>query len=240
MFEFEDSKLGRLKVINITEARANIASIMNDEEFNYVITKNNKPVRAIINYADFKKASLSKNTRPATTPKNQVKGLLESRAADVKATEDVVTPQTSQPKRKKQAVNASDSYFEDHLDDQSQTSSPIGSALQDEPLPQESTQNFEDASSESYENSPQNEYFNKYRKLYETEAIPLGDEGEESKTFNEKTPAPIQAPKAAPRRQTQPEPVKAQPSRVANDPPSIQDLLNDLENEKLSGEDEEI
>lgn len=230
MFEFEDSKLGRLKVINITEARANIASIMNDGEFNYVITKNNKPVRAIINYGDFKKSSVSKNTRFAP-PKNQVKGLLESRAADVKASEDIIAPQTSQPKRKKQAVNASDSYFEDSVDYQNQNTS-----FQDDLLPQESIQNFEESNtSELEENSPQNEYFNKYRKLYETPVMaPLV--------------APLVAPQSyendekvvPPRRPIQPEPVKSQPSRIANDPPSIQDLLNDLENEKLSGEDEEI
>lgn len=238
MFEFEDSKLGRLKVINITEARANIASIMNDGEFNYVITKNNKPVRAIINYGDFKKSSVSKNSRP-TTQKNQVKGLLESRAADVKSSEDVLTPQATQPKRKKYAVNASDSYFEDPLDYQSQTSPPVGSSLQDDLLSQEPIQNFEDSTSEPDESSPQNEYFNKYRKLYETPVVapPVASRSyENNKNKAERTPAPI----VTPRRQTQPEPVKSQPSRVTNDPPSIQDLLNDLENEKLSGEDEEI
>ena len=47
MFEFEDSKLGRVKVVNITEARSAIAAIMKDKEFNYVIMKNNKPVNYV-------------------------------------------------------------------------------------------------------------------------------------------------------------------------------------------------
>ena len=55
MFEFEDSKLGRVKILNVTEARSSIASIMNDMEFNYIITKNNKPIRVIINYDSYKK-----------------------------------------------------------------------------------------------------------------------------------------------------------------------------------------
>lgn len=54
MFEFRDSKLGKVKVVNITEARQNMASIMNDDEFNYIITKNNKPIRVVINYQEYK------------------------------------------------------------------------------------------------------------------------------------------------------------------------------------------
>lgn len=50
MFEFFDDRLGRIKVVNVTEARASMASIMNDKDFTYIITKNNRPVRVVINY----------------------------------------------------------------------------------------------------------------------------------------------------------------------------------------------
>lgn len=55
MFEIDDSKFGRIKVINVTQARQSIAQLMTDQGFNYVITKNNKPIRVIINYADYKR-----------------------------------------------------------------------------------------------------------------------------------------------------------------------------------------
>lgn len=38
---------------NVTEARANFADVLSDTHVSYVVTKNNKPVRAIIDYEDF-------------------------------------------------------------------------------------------------------------------------------------------------------------------------------------------
>lgn len=45
----------QVKQINVTEARANFATILSDTENHYVITKNNKPQRVIINFEDFEK-----------------------------------------------------------------------------------------------------------------------------------------------------------------------------------------
>lgn len=55
MIEYTDKKLGKMKVLNVTEARANFASVLNDHRNHYIITKNNKPVRVMIDYADYEK-----------------------------------------------------------------------------------------------------------------------------------------------------------------------------------------
>ncbi|MBX7147589.1 type II toxin-antitoxin system Phd/YefM family antitoxin [bacterium] len=94
MFEFEDSKLGRVKILNVTEARSSIAAIMNDAEFNYIITKNNKPIRVIINYDSYKKTKnqLQPTAAPkavpakAPEPKSQLAGLIGTREKELKST----------------------------------------------------------------------------------------------------------------------------------------------------------
>lgn len=55
MLEFTNKAKNRIKVINVTEARGNFATILSDTESSYVITKNNKPQRVIVNYEDFKR-----------------------------------------------------------------------------------------------------------------------------------------------------------------------------------------
>lgn len=55
MLEFTNKAKNRIKVINVTEARGNFATILSDTESSYVITKNNKPQRVIVNYDDFKR-----------------------------------------------------------------------------------------------------------------------------------------------------------------------------------------
>ena len=89
MFEFQDDKLGKVKVINVTEARASIASIMGDKDSNYVITKNNRPIRVIVNYDFFRQVNFSsRSQKPADTkgqyPKDPVKGLLQSKTEELK------------------------------------------------------------------------------------------------------------------------------------------------------------
>lgn len=44
---------GKVKIINVTEARANFATVLSDGASSYVITKNNKPQRVIINYLEY-------------------------------------------------------------------------------------------------------------------------------------------------------------------------------------------
>jgi prevent-host-death family protein len=53
MFEFSTKSGNKIKIINVTEARGNFATILSDTTSHYIITKNNKPLRVIINYADF-------------------------------------------------------------------------------------------------------------------------------------------------------------------------------------------
>lgn len=53
MIEYNDKKGGKIKVVNVTEARANFAEVLGDNRASYVVTKNSKPVRAIIDYEDF-------------------------------------------------------------------------------------------------------------------------------------------------------------------------------------------
>lgn len=53
MIEYTDKIFGKIKVLNVTEARANFANVLSDAVSHYVITKNNKPLRVIVNYADY-------------------------------------------------------------------------------------------------------------------------------------------------------------------------------------------
>lgn len=55
MIEYVDESLGVVKVLNVTEARANFAAVLSDNSAQYVITKNNKPLRIIVSYADYLK-----------------------------------------------------------------------------------------------------------------------------------------------------------------------------------------
>lgn len=60
MLEYTD-KIGKVKVINVTEARANFATVLSDDDSFYIITKNNKPKRVIITYEDFEILKKIKN-----------------------------------------------------------------------------------------------------------------------------------------------------------------------------------
>lgn len=54
MFESVNKSRVQVKHVNVTEARANFATILSDTAAHYIITKNNKPQRVIINFEDFK------------------------------------------------------------------------------------------------------------------------------------------------------------------------------------------
>ncbi|MBI2340407.1 MAG: type II toxin-antitoxin system Phd/YefM family antitoxin [Deltaproteobacteria bacterium] len=89
MFEFHDDRLGQVKVINVTEARSSIASIMADKDSNYVITKNNKPIRVIVSYDFYRQ--IQKNTATASSrsqrpseSRDPVKGLLQTQTEELK------------------------------------------------------------------------------------------------------------------------------------------------------------
>ncbi|EKD51898.1 MAG: hypothetical protein ACD_62C00164G0003 [uncultured bacterium] len=55
MIEYFDNKLGKVKVLNVTEARANFANVLRDAGSQYLITKNNKPLRVIIDYSELER-----------------------------------------------------------------------------------------------------------------------------------------------------------------------------------------
>lgn len=55
MIEYTDDKIGKVKVVSVTEARANFATVLRDESSHYVITKNNKAVRVIIGYQEYER-----------------------------------------------------------------------------------------------------------------------------------------------------------------------------------------
>lgn len=66
MFEVLSKTGTKVKIINVTEARANFATVLSDNHAAYVVTKNNKPQRAIISYAEFERlqAALEKDVLP--------------------------------------------------------------------------------------------------------------------------------------------------------------------------------
>ncbi|GEM_PF-2434663 len=55
MFEMDDSKLGRLKVYNVTEARANFASVLREKEAKVVVTWHGRPFKVLVDYQEFSK-----------------------------------------------------------------------------------------------------------------------------------------------------------------------------------------
>ncbi len=90
-----------IRFVNVTEARANFASLITEKQINYVITRNSKPARALISYGEFEIlqhflrtypelvqigqtgelnqwiADLEK--KPKIRPENPVEGLLKQR-----------------------------------------------------------------------------------------------------------------------------------------------------------------
>lgn len=53
MFELEDEKLGRLKIYNVTEARANFASVLREKDAKIVITWHGRPFKVLIDYQEY-------------------------------------------------------------------------------------------------------------------------------------------------------------------------------------------
>jgi prevent-host-death family protein len=104
MFEFNIKTDGKVKIINVTEARGNFASILSDTKAQYIITKNNRPQRVIINFEDFKKLQNFFNEATAnlaaprqnqtdfapaeTTSQRSLKGLLAERIELSKKSQD--------------------------------------------------------------------------------------------------------------------------------------------------------
>ena len=58
MFEIQDEKLGKLKIFNVTEARANFATVLKEHHAKVVITNHGRPTKILIPYEEY--ASLMK------------------------------------------------------------------------------------------------------------------------------------------------------------------------------------
>ncbi|MFO1518176.1 MAG: type II toxin-antitoxin system Phd/YefM family antitoxin [bacterium] len=75
-FEVEDEKLGKLKIFNVTEARANFASVLKENQAKVIITRHGRPSKILINYEEYlslmKKEGMEKpkleNPLPASIP----------------------------------------------------------------------------------------------------------------------------------------------------------------------------
>src|SRR3990167_8799989 len=112
MFEFEDSKLGKVKVVNVTEARQYIATIMNDKDCTYIITKNNKPIRSIVNCSEMPlfgaaiPSSAPMSASESLEPKKSLKGLLKTRAEELKSQTGAKYQPPPSPQPAKRVVNA--------------------------------------------------------------------------------------------------------------------------------------
>lgn len=90
MLEYQDKKFGKVKLVTVTEARANFAALLQDKDTHYIITKNNKPTRVIINYQAFedlhKKASAIPSSKKSF---EHLSGLLEERNEELKSQHEV-------------------------------------------------------------------------------------------------------------------------------------------------------
>lgn len=272
MFEFSDEKLGRFKVINITEARASMATIMGDKEFNYIVTKNNHPVRVIINYDTYKKnqtGSLFRSLK-GSEARDLLKGLIESKEKDLRrqiSKEDSPVMQNI-PVESPLAVKTdviSDKRFPVNNGEVSEVKAP--------PVPNQievcdevsgDLKGTEEVISPApYTPPPDNDYFNRFKKLYEPPrynsftGIVRGNEKRSSdgtESPETKSPEAMSQAMLSPETISTNQGVSANPlkektattplkpsisfkSSNPNDPPSIQDLLMELEGEKLSGDD---
>lgn len=245
MFEFEDAKLGKIKVVNITEARSAIAKIMQDRDTSYIITKNNRPVRVIVNFEIFKRIKPAEATpRSRATDQKSLKGIIQSRHKDLKeqvsrAGESFLEakPQSpvDEPQEFKLAVNAPE--FADIMvappDDVSD--GQVAAAEH------EITQDL----GEDEQNPEQRAYFEKFKKLYQNTdqsadaSRTLAKDAQAKKGITEGVSYFASESTAEQPSQTRVSPGPAKGVLSPHEPPSIQDLLRELEMEKLSGEDDE-
>jgi prevent-host-death family protein len=53
MFEIQDEKLGKLKIFNVTEARANFATVLKEHHAKVVITNHGRPTKILIPYEEY-------------------------------------------------------------------------------------------------------------------------------------------------------------------------------------------
>jgi len=256
MFEFEDSKLGPVKIINVTEARSNIAAIMMDKEFNYIITKNNKPIRVIINYEAYRKVNTPKiASRQVQTPLKEentlVKGLIEKREKDLKGSFEKTPESISSEEAFNEELESMELSHESSLNE-SLNDIVVNNVHENESFEDKITNDINDDHKNVHEKDvieeplvdsrlsehlpdPENAYFKKYEKLY-SKKIEKETPPNDSITQNIKDNS-IDVHKNIQNNDLEKSsfpgvPVKPKTKTL----PSIQEILRELENEKLFGE----
>ena len=137
MIEYIDKRIGKIKVLNVTEARANFANVLGDRGASYIITKNNKPLRVIIGYNDYEALKQSAEARPPAPfdsgagggdtvekqpkkqAKNRVPGLLQTSIALRQTKEEIkkTTGQCVVDETSSNLLEQADDYFISDDDD---------------------------------------------------------------------------------------------------------------------------
>lgn len=212
MFEIEDSKFGKIKVVNITEARSSMASIMTDKTYNYVITKNNRPIRIIVNFETYKKlqggsASRGAKSQEQKESKDLIKGLIQTRDKEIKR----------------------------------QGSSTMGGLLEPSaPSETEGAKKKEKPPETPHQPPPTDDYFDRFKKLYKTPRHEPLFKGAAKKSEVVAVRNDLSSEEEGGREELPEPPEDIAAGKVSGDLPSIQDLLSELEEEKLSGEEEAL
>jgi len=282
----------KIKYINITEARACFSTIVGDKTSFYVITKNSKPKRVVVNYNDFLLLqSLHSTSMPAVqqTPSSIDQGLAETPKKKAKTTPEHPTVKGLLKERMEQGGIEGGDYFggegegdlyhgeedalvenpaeisdgdfekdeEKNLSDSSR-GTPEGDIFQ-QSLDQKEEEKKEDDDEtflkdlEEKHSPEERDYFLRYRKLYESldpsrnrshhglkklpprqEALSLEDiEKQVQESFQ------VGAMQESPLKKTSPQKQDSFAVEEKEGLPSLQDLLEDLEQEKLSDEEED-
>jgi prevent-host-death family protein len=67
MFEIHDERIGRLKIFNVTEARANFADVLKEGDAKVVVTRHGRPTKILIRYDEYLQllAAAGKSTEAA-------------------------------------------------------------------------------------------------------------------------------------------------------------------------------
>ncbi len=53
MFEINDERLGKLKIFNVTEARANFADVLREGNAKVVVTRHGRPTKILLSYEEY-------------------------------------------------------------------------------------------------------------------------------------------------------------------------------------------
>jgi len=53
MFEIQDERLGKLKIFNVTEARANFADVLREGSAKVVVTRHGRPTKILLSYEEY-------------------------------------------------------------------------------------------------------------------------------------------------------------------------------------------